>query len=289
MASRFHKRDYFSQSTDSGYRIGNELLLLDASHFWFEDEEPFIADATSAIFINHGSVDVSINMRDYHVKGPAMIIYMEGMVVRQGALAPNTRMDVIVISKHFMDNLLSDSNMYGTVRSQIMRDPVFPMPGQRRVTVAFNYLLVNLVRMSDSPFRLEAARHMALTLFYGFALSNSERFATKPLSRSENITERFYNLLKQYYKKERNVAFYADKLCITSKYLSLSVRETTGKPALQMIDDFVIAESKALLRSTDMTIDQISETMGFPNQSLFGKYFKRVTGFSPSAYRHDGH
>lgn len=285
MRGRLHKRDHFGQHVDENHRIGNDMLLMDAESFWVVDDEPFIADATTAIFINHGTADVSVNMKDYHIKGPCMIIYMEGMVVRQGPIGHGTGMDVIVISKQLTDNILSESNMYGQLRSQIMRDPVFPLTGQSKVTIAFNYLLWNMVQMKDSPYRLEAAKHMTLTLFYGFALSHPDRIKEKPLSRSENITEKFYQLVKANYKTERTVAYYADRLCITAKYLSQSVREATGKPALELIDDFVIAESKALLRSTDLTVEQISDSMGFMNQSLFGKYFKRVTGMSPRSYR----
>ena len=218
-----------------------------------------------------------------------MIIFFEGMVVRQGAIAPGTRMDVFMISKQLTDNILTESNMYGQLRAQIMRDPIFPLTGQQKVTVYFNQLLLKIIEMKDSPYRLEAATHMTLTLFYGFALNHPARLCPKVQNRSESITDRYFELVKQHYRSHRDVAYYADILCITSKYLSQSVREATGKPALQLIDEFVISESKALLRSTDNSIEQIAEAMGFHSQSLFGKYFKRVTGISPREYRKEAH
>lgn len=285
MNKLYFKRDYFSLDIPEDRRIGNDMLLLDADDFWVADNEPYIANATTAFFFTSGTVDVSINMTDYHIQAPCMVIYLEGMIVKQGNISESARMDVIMLSKQLTDNILSESNMYGVLRSQIMQNPVFPLTGQSKTIIAFNYLLWNVVKMTDSPYRLETARHMTLTLFYGFALNHPMRSKEKVLSRSENITRRFFDLVKQNYRKERSVAFYADKLCITPKYLSQSVKETTGKPALEMIDDFVIAESKALLRSSMMTIEQISDTMGFMSQSLFGKYFKRVTGVSPRDYR----
>lgn len=286
---RILRRDYFQMDIPENRRIGNDMLLLDAQNFWVNSPEPFIANATTAIFVTHGSADVSINMKDYHVTGPAMIIFFEGMVVRQGAIAPGTRMDVIMISKQLTDNILTESNMSTQLRAQIMRDPVFPLTGQQKVTVYFNHLLIKIVEMTDSPYRLEAATHMTLTLFYGFALNHPARLCQKMQNRSESITDRYFELVKLHYRSHRDVAYYADLLCITSKYLSQSVKEATGKPALQMIDDFVVAESKALLRSTDSSIEQIAESMGFHSQSLFGKYFKRVTGISPREYRKVAH
>ena len=59
----------------------------------------------------------------------------------------------------------------------------------------------------------------------------------------------------------------------------------SGRSALNIIDEYVIAESKALLHSTTRSIQQISNELNFVSQSVFGKYFKRITGLSPKEYR----
>jgi len=91
--------------------------------------------------------------------------------------------------------------------------------------------------------------------------------------------------VQSHYKEERSLEFYADKLCLTCKYISKVIKETSGKTANDIIDEHVALEVKALLKSTNMTIDQISETLNFPSQSFFGKYFKRITGISPKEYK----
>ena len=63
------------------------------------------------------------------------------------------------------------------------------------------------------------------------------------------------------------------------------MKEKNGIPALDFIEQYVITECKALLSSTTMTIQQIADALHFPSQSVFGKYFKRVTGLSPREYR----
>ena len=85
--------------------------------------------------------------------------------------------------------------------------------------------------------------------------------------------------------KERSIAFYADKMFITPKYLSRVVKETSGVDIQQWIDDMVIMAAKALLKSSNMTILQISEDMSFANPSFFGTYFKKRTGMTPVQYR----
>jgi AraC-like DNA-binding protein len=94
-------------------------------------------------------------------------------------------------------------------------------------------------------------------------------------------------LVQEHYRKERLIGFYADKLCITPKYLSKLVKETTGRSAGDWIERHVTLEARAMLQSSDMTIQQIATSLNFPNQSFFGKYFKRATGISPKQYRNN--
>ncbi len=79
--------------------------------------------------------------------------------------------------------------------------------------------------------------------------------------------------------------FYADKLCVTSDYLSKVVREYDGQSAAKWIINAVITEAKILLREPDKTINQIAIELNFPDQSTFGKFFKRNTGLSPLSTR----
>ncbi|NLN95135.1 MAG: AraC family transcriptional regulator [Bacteroidales bacterium] len=67
--------------------------------------------------------------------------------------------------------------------------------------------------------------------------------------------------------------------------MSQLIKQNTGKSVNEWIEDYVMLEAKALLKSTNMTIQQISDEMNFPSQSFFGKYFKRVKGISPREFK----
>ena len=97
--------------------------------------------------------------------------------------------------------------------------------------------------------------------------------------------ERFMSLVAENFKTQRDIGFYADKLCVTSKYLSTMLKQETGMTALDWIERHVVLYAKSCLSSTSMTIQEISDELDFPSQSVFGKYFKRVEGMSPKAYR----
>jgi AraC-like DNA-binding protein len=107
-------------------------------------------------------------------------------------------------------------------------------------------------------------------------------------SSAGNISRTFLQLVKDNFRQERQLKFYSDALCITPRYLSRVVRECTGSSASDWIERYVVLEARALLKSTNMTIQQISDYLNFPSQTFFGKYFKRRAGLSPKEYRRIG-
>ncbi len=107
----------------------------------------------------------------------------------------------------------------------------------------------------------------------------------KKHSRKEEILSKFILEVLQNFRMERSVSFYADKLCVTPKHLSAVAKDITGHTASELIDHYVIMEAKIMLAETSLTIQEISNKLNFANQSFFGKYFKHLTGYSPSAFR----
>ena len=129
--------------------------------------------------------------------------------------------------------------------------------------------------------------YLSFNIFlYELALIGNKYAQTaKHISRKENLVINFTSLVKIHFKKERSLSFYASLLNITSKYLTTAVKEITGKSAGKIVDGFVVQEARMLLENPDLTVSQISEELNFSDQSFFGKFFKRNTGFSPSEYR----
>lgn len=125
----------------------------------------------------------------------------------------------------------------------------------------------------------------AFTLELNKIFTAREKSDRSKISRQEDILWRFLTLLKQYHKEERSVNFYADKMCISPKHLSAVIKQMSHKTAHELIADFVTMTAKRLLKTTTMSIQEISDELNFANQSFFGKFFKQNTGESPSAYR----
>ena len=136
-----------------------------------------------------------------------------------------------------------------------------------------------------------STRHMFTSVIYGLCEyvveANSIATGLPAKDRSGDYFKQLISLLHEHYRSERSVEFYADKMNLTPKHLSRVVRNHSGKSVHQWIDEFVVLEIKNLLKYSDMSIQQISYELNFPNPSFMGQYFKRITGKTPGEYRRD--
>lgn len=107
----------------------------------------------------------------------------------------------------------------------------------------------------------------------------------KRLSRQAELFHRFVELTHEYCLQRRDVAFYADRLCISTRYLSTIVRSIAHSSVKEFVDRAVVLEIKMLLQSSDLSVQEIAYRLHFPDQSYLGRYFKNHTGMSPTEYR----
>jgi AraC-like DNA-binding protein len=121
---------------------------------------------------------------------------------------------------------------------------------------------------------------------YNYLLSNPDAttISSGGKVRHQEIYNQFIREVQENYARERAISFYADRLCVTPKYLSQVVKQISGRLAGEWISDYVILEAKALINSHKYTMQQISDMLNFANQSFFAKYFKEKVGCSPSKY-----
>ena len=140
----------------------------------------------------------------------------------------------------------------------------------------------------ENRFRNQIARNH-LQSFLLDIYDKTYRYFTKSeiegSNRQDEIFGKFVAMVHEHCSSQRDVTFYANKLCISTKYLTGICRSVTGNSAKKIIDNFAILEIKVLLQSSKLNIQEIADKLGFPDQSYLGRYFKRHEGMSPAEYR----
>ncbi len=105
------------------------------------------------------------------------------------------------------------------------------------------------------------------------------------LARQDLLFRRFMELLQQHATERQPVTFYADKLCLSADHFARMIKKGSGCTVTQWIHDSVLSQAKIYLSDPRLNIQQIAHHLRFSDQSAFGKFFRKHTGQSPSAYR----
>lgn len=160
----------------------------------------------------------------------------------------------------------------------------------QQLTNLFELGYSTIEHTTESTFSEDIIRTMLALFIYQisnlFAIRNELKRGESPASsRTEEYFRRFLKELSEHYLERQNVTFYADQLCISSRYLTTIVRRVSGHSVTDWMNRYVITEAKYLLKYSDMSIQEVAYKLNFPNQSFFGKYFKQHVGISPSTYR----
>lgn len=110
--------------------------------------------------------------------------------------------------------------------------------------------------------------------------------ATESYTRKQILFHRFMHLVHEYALKEHQVSFYAEKLCISPRYLcAITATYSQGKTPKQLIDEQLSAEVMVQLNNLDLSLSEIATICSFPDSSYLSRFFKKIMGISPNEYR----
>lgn len=266
--------------------IADDVILLEKQMLSPPINTPFKIDVTVAVIGIKGESKGTNNLRSYVTKANTLMIILPGQILTRESTSEDFEARYIVMSNKFLASLGMHEDF--PAFTSVANNPFFILTdSEHRSVLAYYEMLRAAVANQDNKYRLETSKHLTLAFFYGA----SNMFGSRQVqddsmkSRHDRLVEEFLSKVRDCYKQERGMQYYADLLCLTPKYLSALVKKSTGISGNEWIDRYVALEAKALLKSTTMTVQQISDELSFPSQSFFGKYFKRVVGISPSEYR----
>jgi AraC-like DNA-binding protein len=240
-------------------------------------------------FVTEGSVRALIDLREFNSNRNSLIVISPFNILEYISQSDNFTISGVLFTKNFITEHLADIHMLENLPFLTHGNiPVMTVDEKDVVLLNTFFLIIEgLAKNKKNPHRKKMIRNVMEAFLYGVdAVYQPEFCLTKrKSSRKEELNTQLQNLIVQYFKDQRSVSFYAEKLNVTAKYLSESVKEVSGKTAGELIDDMVILEAKVLLKNSNLTISQVADLLHFSNQFLFSKFFKGHTQLSPTEYR----
>lgn len=262
---------------------GSELKVLN---------HPFRFDGYFAYFCLKGEFKVEINMRQIEIKEGTLFLYVPGNLINLINVqeAEESQFVVVAVSRRILQNAKVDfSRMYDEAM-HVMSNPCIRL-GQEEIDICTSYYkLSEKLILAARPSLESTLIDLGSSLFHYLGnlwsehISKEQEVSNNTL-RSKAMFEKFMKLVAEYHSSEREVAFYADKLNVTPKYLSQLIHKISGQSAPEWISSFVIMEAKNYLKYSDMDVKEIAYKLNFSSSPAFFRYFKAHTGLTPQEFR----
>ena len=287
----------------SEYALGSDFILGEVNGRQMEKSQvildmlkyPLRFDGYIIIYLRKGHFKLDLNLGTYDITENTFLFIVPGNIVKLSRYSEEEIGDVDLIfslfSRDFMGGIRLDFNKIYQDSIRVLKNPCIHLREDDK-TLADDYFTIAKKVISSGR---DNKREILSSLFASFsyfaigiwtrkmALHREED--TRSSARVNQVFERFIALVTEYHSSQRGVGFYADKLCLTPKYLSKLVKQASGRSAPDWIDSFVILEAKNMLKYSERTIKEVVFALHFPNQSVFYKFFKAHTGLTPSQYR----
>lgn len=196
------------------------------------------------------------------------------------------RATMIAVSRQFYDRLML-SYPYTRQTPRYRRHPNTHLTDEQYNSLLDAINLLRTITNSQSVHRTEMLSNFMAILINMIGEYYASNYPQNiNLSSNELLFNRFYDALIQHHRESHEVTYYARLCCLSPKHFSEVIRHETGIGASEWIATYITMRAKSLLDSyRDYTIQQISDHLGFSEQSAFTRFFKRQTGITPSRFR----
>lgn len=252
----------------------------------FSFQEPFILDGIVFGICIKGQGLIRINFKEYKINEHSIITLLPNQIITVIDKSDDFFMESLYFSIDFIAELPFPKDF--DIILNLTRNPCLTISGEiKQNLLEMHTFIVKQYYRANHIYRTQIIKGQLYILMLEIgAIYHTNKIGEYDVSsRQEELTERFFKLLLAHKQENYNLSFYADKMCLTPKYLSTTIKKVTGSSIHKWINEAIIIESKLLLKTTELTILQISEKLNFPNPSFFGRFFKDHTGITPLKYR----
>ena len=273
----------------------DSILALDDNYFRIFEYRPnqnilpeyFRIDYFAIEILLEGEMHCSINLHDIHAKAPCVITLLPDFVLHVDSATEDCKAMILAHNTAFSNDLQMNDYSYRARQAARSYPCNMLTENQLQTTLRLFQLMQDVLQQqSTNPNVRDCILKFTSSLYLylqGCFIEYYKRQAMQ--SRPEQLTMDFFNLMEQNCLQHKNIAWYAEQLCITPKYLANVIKKTTGKTVGAWLDEYILLEAKTLLTTSRLSVQQIADRLGFKNQSHFGTFFRRHEGVSPVQFR----
>lgn len=240
-----------------------------------------------------GEADILLDNRSYHIMENVMCIYTPYTYIRVTRRSPG--LDGILLEAEMESFMPMLADIPVKDRLAIRANPCIQLDDGQRLqleqAIRALHTRTRLMLREERPPQARLLSLLVQTHIHALCLEVMEIYMDSspveelPQGRDERIFNSFLMEVFHHCAKERQVSFYAERLNLSPGYLSSVVKQRSGHTAMEWIETATMTQIRHHLGFSRMSIKEISYRMGFPDQSTFGRYFKKHCGLSPSEFR----
>jgi len=271
-----------------GFLSENVALLMagnkDKLGFILPFHEPLILEEVRIGYIRKGEADYTINLIPVHLSANTIIFLNRGSIIKIEQMSDDYELAGFSLSDYLLTASFGSRHDIPLLNQY---SELFIHASDEEVSVVENLLEAAWKMMHQQDFNREAVGSIfaALLHYVSHLYDKMTNQQHQIITHGYELFQKFIHLVNQHSHQERQLAFYANKLFLSQRYLGTLIKQESGKTAKEWIDKAVVTDAQVLLKHTDKTIAEISNELNFANPSFFCKYFRRITGLSPQEYR----
>lgn len=250
--------------------------------------KPFLMNYVGLIVCEKGYFCFDVDKKKFTARAGETVFLSEGNNFSIGELSDDLRVSILFYHIDPIREILGSSIVAMYLYTTLTPEPCYVWTSGEESDLARYIALLGRHRKSaQNPFDNHECKLLLLTLTYRLCSIYSRRIIEEKNVAGHKIDTfiKLIRLIEKYYMQERGVAFYADKLCLSPKYLSALSKSVCGYTVQELVFRAIIRKSIFWLKNTNKSVQEISDDLNFPNASFFGAFFKKQTGLAPSYYR----
>lgn len=245
-------------------------------------DKPARIDAYMMILCTKGNIVIEWNQSRYHLS-EGFLFLSAPYGIMNASIVDDAEAYVIVMESHKLFEYIGSSLLALKAFEMFYSSPVCNIGKAKSAEIV--EAIENLKRYvlaEDTLFKKNIINNYASTILFLLAdyVFPCKDEILKPHFTKDgaDLFVRFIKVLSENYIQHKEVSFYAEQMCLNSRYLTTAVRKISGFTVSEWIDKFLINDAKYLLNYTDLSVKEVAYKLNFSNISFFCKYFKKHCG-----------